>query len=150
MSPRALGIALLAIAAFMGLGFARSDASLAAPATLGALLIAVVLPAVAGLALLTGRLEWGAGSRSRREELRANTIEAEILRMATQQQGKLTAVEVATALALPVEQAKAALDALVSREVAELEITDAGVIVYAFHDAKHLGGKQSSRGILDA
>ena len=141
------GIALLAIAAFMFLGFLNSSASLGSPTAIVALLLTVGLPAGAGVALLRGI---GGARTARVERLRQQTIEAEILRLAMQHAGKLTAVEVATALALPPETAKASLDSLAERELADLEITDAGVIVYAFHDAKHIGGKSSARGILDA
>ena len=141
------GVALLAVAAFMLLGFLRSSASLASPTAIAALLITVALPAAGGVALLRGG---GGARRARVERLRQQTIEAEILRLAIQHAGKLTAVEVATALALPPEAAKASLDSLVEREVADLEITDAGVIVYSFHDAKNVGGKHTARGILDA
>ena len=82
--------------------------------------------------------------------LRRRTLEAEILRLATGHAGRLTAVEVAMELALSPEEAKAILDDMAAREMAELEITDRGVIVYAFHDAQHLGGKHEARGILDA
>jgi hypothetical protein len=141
------GIALLAIAAFMFLGFLNSSASLSSPSALVALLLTVGLPAAGGVMLLRGI---GSGRNARTERLRQQTIDAEILRLATQQQGKLTAVEVATALALPPETAKASLDSMVERELADLQITDAGVIVYAFHEAKHIGGKSSARDILDA
>jgi hypothetical protein len=148
MSARAIGsYALLALAALMLWGFLRSDASLASPRTLIALLITVGIPAGAGIMLLRAP----GGRRSARvEELRRQTIEAEILRLAMQHSGRLTVVEVASALALPPESAKATLDSLAEREIADLEITDKGVIVYAFHDARHLGGKESARGILDA
>lgn len=141
------GIALLAIAAFMFLGFLSSNASLGSPTAIIALLLTVALPAGAGVALLRGI---GGARTARVERLRQQTIEAEVLRLAIQHSGKLTALEVATALALPPETAKASLDSLVEREMADLEITDAGVIVYAFHDAKNIGGKSSARGILDA
>lgn len=151
MSGRKVGgIALLALAAFMLFGFLRSDASLSSPAAIAALVITVALPAAGGIALLRGFATFGGRRSARVAELRQKTIEAEILRLAIQHGGKLTAMEVATALALPQESAKATLDALAEREIADLEITDAGVIVYAFHDAKHIGGKHSSRGILDA
>lgn len=150
MSGRTVGgIALLAIAAFMLVGFLRSDASLASPTAIAALIITVALPAATGVALLRGTVTIGGKHSARVERLRQQTIEAEILRLAMQQRGRLTAVEVAAALALPVESAKALLDGLAEREVAELEITDAGVIVYSFHDAKHVGGKHSARGLLD-
>ena len=148
MSGRRLGgIALLAIAAFMFVGFLGSSASLASPTAIIALLLTVGLPAGAGVALLRGI---GGARSARAERLRQQTIDAEILRLAMQHAGKLTAVEVATALALPPETAKASLDSLAERELADLEITDAGVIVYAFHDAKNIGGKSSARGLLDA
>lgn len=148
MSGRAIGgWALIALAALMLVGFLRSDATLASPAVIAALVIAVALPAGGGVMLLRG----GGGRRAARlEQLRRQTVEAEVLRLATQHGGKLTALEVATALALPPESAKAVLDSLNERELADLEITDAGVIVYSFHDARHLGGKHSARGILDA
>ena len=76
-------------------------------------------------------------------------VDAEILRLAMRQQGRLTAVEVASALALPGDEAKNALDALVTREVADLEVTDDGVLVYTFHDARYLDGTSGAKGLLD-
>jgi hypothetical protein len=151
MSGRTLGgSALLAVAAFMLLGFLRSDASLGSATAIAALVLTVVLPAAGGVALLRGVTTTGGRRSARVERLRQQTIEAEILRLATQHGGKLTALEVATALTLPPESAKATLDGLAEREIADLEITEAGVIVYSFHDAKHIAGKHSARGILDA
>lgn len=136
------GGALLLLSALMLLGFARSDVSLASPTTLFALLITVALPAAGGIALLRGAL--GGNSRARMAQLRQQTIDAEILRLAMAQRGKLTAVQVASALALPDGEAKSALDSLVAREVADLDVTDDGVLVYSFHDARYFdatGGK---------
>jgi len=140
------GIALLVLAALMFLGFVRSDASLAAPATIVALLITTVVPAVGGIALLRG----GGTARTRRlDRLREQTIDAEILRLAVAEGGRLTAVEVATALTLTPEAAKEKLDALVGRDVADIAVTERGVVVYTFHDAKYLGGKSDAKGVLD-
>jgi hypothetical protein len=147
MNRRWAAFGLFALAAVMLWGFARSSLSIGSPATIGALLIAVVLPAVGGLVLLRGI---GSSDRARQARLRQQTIEAEVLKLAIQQQGKLTAVEVATALALPEDEAKVALDAMVEREVADIEITDEGVIVYTFQSARQLGTKHTSRDILDA
>jgi hypothetical protein len=147
MSRTTGGIALLVLAALMFLGFIRSGASLAAPATIVAVLLTAVAPAVGGIALLRG----GGTARTRRlDQLRQQTIDAEILRLAVSERGKLTAVEVATALALSPETAKEALDALVARDVADIAVTERGVIVYTFHDAKHIGGKGEAKGVLDA
>lgn len=144
------GIVLLLVSAFMLLGFIRSGASFATLNTMLALAISVALPAVGGLVLLRGanRAERRGGRRL--QQLRQATIESEILRLAMLQAGRLTAVEVASTLALTAEEAKATLDALVTREVADLDITDAGVLVYTFHDAKHSGDKHTARGLLDA
>jgi hypothetical protein len=144
------GVLLLLISAFMLLGFVRSSTSFASLNTMIAILVSVVLPAAAGVALLraANRTERRGGKRV--AQLRQATIESEILRLAMLHGGRLTAVEVASALALPAEEAKATLDGLVTREVADLDITDAGVLVYTFHDAKHVGDKHSARGLLES
>jgi len=140
------GIALLVLAGLMLLGFLRSDATLAAPATIVALLLTTVAPAIGGIALLRG----GDTKRSRRlDQLRDQTIDAEILRLAVSEGGRLTAVEVATALTLTPEAAKDKLDALVGRDVADIAVTERGVVVYTFHDAKHIGGKGDAKGVLE-
>ncbi len=54
-------------------------------------------------------------------------------------------LEVATALSLPEDETKRALDAMVEREIADIEITDEGVIVYTFDSAKRLGTKHTSQ-----
>jgi hypothetical protein len=144
------GVILLLVSAFMLLGFVRSDLNFGSFNAMAAVLLSVVLPAAGGVILLrrANSLERRGGARV--ERLRQTTIESEILRLAMLQGGRLTAVEVASTLALPAEEAKASLDALVTREVADLDITDAGVLVYTFHDAKNVGDKHSARGLLDA
>ena len=140
------GIALLAVAGLMFLGFMRSNASITAPATIVALLLTTVAPAIGGVALIRGT---GTGRSRRLDQLRDQTIDAEILRLAVSEGGRLTAVEVATALTLTPEVAKEKLDALVGRDVADIAVTERGVVVYTFHDAKHLGGKSDAKGVLD-
>ncbi len=141
---------LLVLSAFMLVGFLESGASLAAPATLAALLITVGLPAAGAVVLGSGHFRNRGRLTRRREELRRQTIESEILRLAARHGGRLTAVEVASEMAITPEAAKDALDALALREQAELEITESGLIVYAFHDVRHLGQKSSAKGVLDA
>lgn len=143
---RASGIGLLLLAMLMAFGFARSNASFMSPATIAALLITVGLPAVGGAALL-----WGGGRRraDRMQLLRQRTIEAEILRMATQQGGRLTAGDVAIALAVSPEEAKATLDDMMTRDLADIGVSEDGVLVYLFHETGKLGSKASARGILE-
>ena len=141
---------LLLVSLFMLVGFLGSSASLAAPATLAALLITVGLPAAGAAVLASGHFRSRGRLARRREELRRQTIESEILRLAARHSGRLTAIEVASEMAITPEAAKDALDALALREQAELEITESGVIVYAFHDVRHLGQKSHAKGVLDA
>ena len=142
------GVVLLVVAALMLLGFARSSASLGSPTALFALLITVALPAAGGIALLRGSL--GGNSKARMGQLRQQTIDAEILRLAMQHQGRLTAVEVASALALGGGEAKDALDDMVNRQVADLEVSDEGVLIYTFHEARYFDGDRGAQGRLDA
>lgn len=145
-----VGFALLALAGFMLLGFLRSNAEPGAPATITALLITVALPALGGIALLTKRFRRGARLAERREVLRQQTYESEILRLAAQRQGRLTAVELVTEFAITPEKANELLESLMVRQLADVEVTDSGVVVYVFHDVKHLADKPRARGILDA
>lgn len=138
---------LLLLATFMLYGFLRSGAGLGAPTALFALLITVALPAAGGVALLRGAL--GGNSKERMAQLRRQTIDAEILRLAMQRQGRLTVVEVTSALALTGEEAKAALDDLERREVADLDFTEDGVLFYTFHDAKYLKGTAKPKELPD-
>ena len=142
------GIALLVVAALMLLGFARSSAALTSPTALFALFLVVVMPAVGGVALLRGSL--GRNSTKRMAQLRQQTIDAEILRVAMGRGGRLTAVEVASTLGLAADESKAALDDLVQRQVADLEVSDEGVLIYTFHEARYFKGDSASQARRDA
>jgi hypothetical protein len=140
---------LAAIALFMLSGFFASGAQMGA-ASLAALALGVGLPgACAGLLVRAHRRERTLGD-GRREALRDQTLDLDILRLAREHAGRLTAVEVAMELSVAPEHAQAALDRLMLRRVADVEVTDDGVLVYAFHDIRHLEGKHTARGVLDA
>ncbi|MBW3570333.1 MAG: hypothetical protein KY467_04435 [Gemmatimonadetes bacterium] len=144
----AVGLALLAL--FMLAGFLNSDTDVSAGARLLALGITVVLPAAG--AVLLARSHFAEKSRltGRRAELRRHATEAELLRLAQGRGGKLLAVEAAMSLHLPEDAAREALDVMVARGRAELEVTDEGNLVYTFPTLKALGDKSTARGILDA
>jgi hypothetical protein len=55
-----------------------------------------------------------------------------------------------TEFAITPEKANELLESLMVRELADVEVTDSGVIVYVFHDVKNLADKPRARGILDA
>src|SRR5688500_4484441 len=133
----------------MILGLVRSGADIGAPATIAALLVTIVLPAAGGIALLSAAFGRGARLAARREVLRQQTYESEILRLAAQRQGRLTAVELVTEFAITPEKANELLESLMVRQLADVEVTDSGVVVYVFHDVKNLADKPRARGILD-
>ena len=141
-----LGAVLCLVAAFMGLGFLQVGQSGAAAVI--ALLIGAGIPGAAGLTLLLR----GRGTRelaARKEALRLQTIESEVLRLASRSGSKLTVVEVVSELAIPAEEASRILDALAARDLAELQVTESGVLVYDFRDLRHLAQKDSATGLLD-
>lgn len=144
------GGALILVSLFMVLGFLRAEVDPGAPATIVALLIAAGLPAAGGAWLLASHFGAGRRIEARREELREDTMLAEVLRMAGRHEGRLTVVEVAGELAVPTDTAKHLLNELMARELADIEITDSGLLVYAFHDVRHLSEKDQAKGLLDA
>jgi hypothetical protein len=146
---RFAGVGLVLLALFMLVGFLRADLSASGVAQAIAFFIAVVLPAVGGIALLASPLGSSRRIAARRHQLRRQTVDAELLRLAARRGGKLTVVEVVTELALSTEEAKESLDELARQEMAELEVTDSGTIVYAFRDVQNLSQKDRAKGILD-
>jgi hypothetical protein len=149
LSSRIGGGLLILLAIFMLAGFLNADVERAAGTTLLALLVTVALPAGAGIALLRK----GAGGRKRLEErrevLRQQTLTSELVRLAGQRGGKLTAVEVVSEFAVTPDEAEAALRDLVVRGLAEPEVTESGLLVYAFHDVQRLEEKPRSKGVLE-
>jgi hypothetical protein len=143
------GLALILVSLFMLVGFMRADLAASAMTTAIAVLVAVVLPAAGGAALLAGHFRSGRTLDSRRDQLRQQTLDSEVLRLAAKRDAKLTVVEVVTELGVSSEAAKETLDGLMMRELAEIEVTDAGMLVYRFRDIQGLPGKSSSRGVLD-
>lgn len=147
MSSKVGGVTLCIVAGLMLLGFARVGSVTAA--SMIALVIGVGIPAAVGIALLTGRLGGGRSLTRAKAQLRRQTIEAEILRLAGQREGKITVVEVVTELALDHTEAKDLLDALSVRGIGDIQITESGTIVYDYRDLRSLGEKGSARDVLE-
>lgn len=144
------GGVLIATALFMLMGFFNMSRPVSVPAAMATLLFTVGLPAAAGIALIRSHLGTRGRLARRREDLRRQTQEAELLKLAQEAGGKLTVVEVASRLALPMTTVETLLNGLHERGAAEIEVTDAGLIVYRFPDVQHLPGKSGSRDVLDA
>lgn len=143
------GVALLGLALFMVVGFVLGDVDRTAFRTLVALLIVAGLPAAGGTWLLARQFGVGRRIEARREALRRDTLEAEILRMAERHDGRLTAVEVAGELAVPANTAEETLKELMARGMADIEVTDSGLLVYTFHEVRHLSEKEDAKGLLE-
>jgi hypothetical protein len=144
------GSALITVALFMLVGFFNVSRPLSAPAAIATLLFTVALPGAVGLALVHSHFAARSGLARRREALGRQTQEAELLKLAQEHQGKLTVVEAASRLALPAAAVEDLLRGLHNRGLAEIEITDAGLLVYTFPDVQKLPGKGTSRDVLEA
>ena len=141
---------LAAIALFMLAGYLASGGAAGGAAALAALALTVGLPGLGSVLLVRSHLGERDRLSGRKAHLREQMIDSEILALARATRGRLTAIEVATHLGLTPEAAKEALDGLAVRSQAEMEITDAGLIVYDFPDVRHLEDKDSAKGLLDA
>ena len=141
------GIGLILLAFFMSVGFL--GANVGGAAAVLALGIAVVLPGAVGASMIAGHFRGKAGALSRKDDLRRQTMESELLRLAGKRGGRLTIIEAVSELGLSPEQAKESLDALSLRGMADFEVTDSGVVVYSFHDLRHLSEKSEAKGILE-
>ncbi|CAN5800916.1 hypothetical protein BH23GEM9_BH23GEM9_16470 [soil metagenome] len=144
------GWLLLGVAALMLLGFARSDAVFGDPATILALLFTVAAPAAGGVWLLLSSGQRRAALLDRREILRQQVLDAEVLRLAGERGDRITIIELVTELSLSPEAAKAALNDLMRRGLVDIEVTESGGIVYTVPDLRQLTDRDSSQGLLDA
>src|SRR5688500_10769119 len=102
------GWLLLALAAFMFVGYLNADVS--GPSAIMALLLIVLLPAAGGIMLIRRGGGVGRALGARRDELRRETMQSELLRLAQQHKGRLTIVEAVAALGITPDEAKEALD----------------------------------------
>ena len=140
------GFVCLAAGLFMTLGFAASDKPMTLPVAVIAFSVAVVIPTATGFGLLRSY------HRERNGVARhgAHERETEVLRLAGRRGGKLTVVEVVQETDLEASDAEALLQKLAEQGLAELEMTDSGLLVYHFADIERLGDKAGSQPLLDA
>ncbi len=145
------GIVLLMVATFMGIGYLAGGA---AEHSLGiqifALLVSVGIPGAGGVLLLRQHHRRAlpeappAPLRLPRERW-----SSELVKLAARKGGRLTVVEVVTETSLDHDDAQVAFDELCTAGLAEPEVTESGLIVYAFRDLLLLGEKGGSRGLLE-
>ncbi len=145
------GSALIGLSLIMLLGFTK--AKLPSSRTIKVLMLGIVVafPLGTGAGLIYSHFKPNQKYlKTRRKELQARTIQAEIVKLAIAHKGKVTAVEVIAALGISSEMATQQLNLLTHQNLAELEITEAGTLVYAFQDVQALSEKIDSKRIADA
>jgi hypothetical protein len=144
------GIVLLMVSAFMGIGFLAGGVSQhSIGVQLFSILVAVGVPGASGVALLRQHLRRALPSPEVAALPRARWT-SELVKLAAKKGGRLTVVEVIAETALAPDQVQAAFDEVCASGLAEPEVTESGLIVYAFRDLLLLGEKSDSRGLLDS
>jgi predicted DNA-binding transcriptional regulator len=142
---------LIGLSLFMLLGFTKAKLPPSPVIQLLTLGIAVVLPMGMGAALIYSQFKpQQTNLKTRRQELQARTIQAAIIKLAIVHGGRLTAVEVIAELGITSEMATQHLTLLTHQNLAELEITESGTLVYAFQDVQALPEKLDAKRIADA
>ena len=135
-----LGLAGLVVALFGALFFTIAVTELATGGD-GKTSLGVYIGLVVFLGLTTAAGAWLAWTRLWRAPGRAGhrpppmsdaEREQRILDLAERQGGRVTVAEVASRCDLTVDASKAALDQLVLHNVAELQVSERGVVVYVF------------------
>lgn len=150
MAKRIFGTLLLLTALFMTIGFFNAQPDASGLALLATVTIAIVLPAAGGAYLWWTTFAERKGLIHRREHLRRQTLEAELLKLAERRGGKLVVVEAASELAVGSDLIEETLNAMADKGLADIEISESGVLVYSFYDVRHLGEKADAQGVLDA
>lgn len=145
------GIGCLSLSVFMLLGFAKADLSdqstVVKAMTFG---LGVGLPMTAGIGLVQSHQRDRKLLATRIVNSRLIALRSEILKIAQANQGKLTEIEVISELGIEQAVAQEVLTNLCQQDLAEIEMTDSGLLVYVFPDIQQIPNKHSSRGLLDA
>lgn len=144
---KAAGIALMIIGGFMALGFTQASLSQGPLVIFLSLCLTVFLPLGGGFYLLRSAGQNQKALQTSKSQLAHKTLRAEILRLAAENQGRLTVLEVTQAFALSAEQAEAALDRLALEHLAEHQLTDEGLLVYTFPEVQQLSHKHQAKGL---
>ncbi|HHP7241838.1 MAG TPA: hypothetical protein ACFCUD_09200 [Cyclobacteriaceae bacterium] len=84
----------------------------------------------------------------RKYSVPAYSLENQTLRLATQNEGRLTVPEVAMKLNISIEKARSLLEKMQLNNVFSIEITDQGAIVYRMNNYASDTDKGSAKGII--
>ncbi len=84
----------------------------------------------------------------RKYSIPAYSLENQTLRLATQNEGRLTVPEVAMKLNISIEKARSLLEKMQLNNVFSIEITEQGAIVYRMNNYASNIDKSSAKGII--
>ena len=140
---------LIAVSLFMLLGFLLADTVMTLPVAIISIGVAVGIPAAAGVGLVFLHLKERRAGGEDRAQLRRQTWESEVVRLAGRKSGRLTVVEVVGELGMSGPEAQETLESLMNQGIGDIEITDSGLLVYRFEDVQKLKEKSQSRPILE-
>jgi hypothetical protein len=146
------GIGLLMVSVFMAIGFLAGGAGgHGLAAQIFAVLIGVGITGAGGLLLLRQHHRRALPAAAAAvAALPRERWTSELVKLAARKGGRLTVVEAVAEGALSPAEAQTAFDELCAAGLAEPEVTDGGLIVYAFRDLLLLGEKGGSRGLLES
>jgi hypothetical protein len=137
------GVLLLLLSLFMLVGYLRADYPADAAARLLFFVCFVLAPAVGGAALVRAWFARRTQLRKRKDRLRRQTLESEVLKLAREREGSLTVFDLVTELGISREEAGSVLDHFAVHGVAEAELTDSGEINYTFTEVRNLAERRS-------
>jgi hypothetical protein len=137
------GVLLLLLSLFMLVGYLRADYPADAVVRLLFLLVFVSAPALGGAVLVRSWFTRRNQLKKRKDRLRRQTLESEVLKLARERAGSLTVFDLVTELAISREEAGSVLDHFAVHGVAETEIFDSGEINYTFTEVRNLAERQS-------
>jgi hypothetical protein len=147
---RGAGMILIGLGLLMAIGVSRAKLPPNPVVTGLTIGISVILPIAVGIGLVAST-----GQRTQKSldpaiaARRSQTIQAEMVKLAIAQGGALTVVEVVSTLGIDSQTATQELTALTYQQIAELEMTDSGLMVYRFPDVQSLPEKYHSKRIAD-
>ena len=131
------GVLLLLLSLFMLVGYLRADYPADAAVRLLYLLVFVSAPALGGALLLRSWFLRRNQLEKRKDRLRRQTLESEVLKLARRREASLTVFDLVTELGVSREEAGSVLDRFTVQGVAEAEISESGELNYTFTEVSN-------------
>jgi len=130
-----IGGVLIGIGAFLSLGFFINAVEKGlSSGDIAAVLILGIAPIVGGGFLLRSRANDKKRAMKQQEQARYALQEKEILRLAQEKGGRLAIPDIVVGTSLNSTEAETVMREMAARGFADMQVTDAGIIVYEFYE----------------